>query len=244
MQSAPSTSRTDPAAGFAATRWSLVAAAGRDSPDSRRALTELCLRYWYPVYVFVRRRGHPPEDAQRLSRRFFAHLLRTQTVQRLGESGGRFRDFLLGSLREFLQGSEPGEDGCEAASAPPPPDGLERRYRDEPEAARDAEIGFLRSYAAQVLGNALDRLAQEAREAQRNELFDALAPYLASDPGRGELDALARTFELPPVSLLLALKRLRQRYRELCESELSETVSSAADLEAERKALARALART
>jgi hypothetical protein len=231
---------------FAATRWSLVAAAGAHDPTSaRRALIELCLRYWYPVYAYVRGCGHAPEVAQGITQGFFEHLLATRLSLAEVRARGRFREHLLESLNRFLGG-----DWRQPADARPVPEfeqplpwsELEARFRAEAASGLTPEQNYQRSYALEVLAIALTRLRQEAEQAGRTRMFDAMQAWLSAEPLPGQMEQVARELGIRPLAAVVALKRLRQRFRELAEHELSETVSNAADLQAEREALARALA--
>lgn len=235
----------DSARRFAQTRWSLVARVQDHEPASaRQALVELCLRYWFPVYAYVRGCGHEVAVAQDISRGFFEHLVQTEARALQGSAGGRFRDFLLAALHRYL-----GSDWRQARDVAPVAEfeaisrgeWLEARYRAEPSAALAPELGFQRSYALQVLAAALSRLREEAGKAGRIDMFDAMEPYLSREPLPGEFDALAQATGLRPLAVVVALKRLRQRFRELADAELEQTVASADDLQAEREALARAL---
>lgn len=88
---------------FTTTHWSVVLAAGQQkTPASREALEELCRTYWYPLYVFVRRHGYGPQDAQDLTQEFFARLISKHLLARAQPERGRFRSFLLISLKHFL----------------------------------------------------------------------------------------------------------------------------------------------
>jgi DNA-directed RNA polymerase specialized sigma24 family protein len=88
---------------FTTTHWSVVLQAGDGgSPAASAALEELCRTYWYPVYAYVRRQGPSPEDAQDLSQEFFAGLLAKGFPRGVLPERGRFRSFLLTSLRHFL----------------------------------------------------------------------------------------------------------------------------------------------
>src|SRR4030095_12634413 len=90
-------------ADFTTTHWSVVMAAGRNSsPGSHAALEKLCSTYWYPLYAYVRRVGHSPEEAQDLTQDFFARLLRNQYIGSADPNRGKFRTFLLTSLKRFL----------------------------------------------------------------------------------------------------------------------------------------------
>lgn len=245
MSSDPNPYRADSSGRFAATRWSLVAAAGaQDADASRRALIELCLRYWFPVYAYVRGCGHAPDVARDLTRGYFEHLLGERWSMADVRARGRFREYLLDGLNRFLGG-----DWRQALQAAPvaefeqplPWDDLEARYRNEAAARLTPEQAYQRGYALEVLASALARLQLEAAQAGRRAMFEALSPWLGEEPPPGQIELLARELGMRPLATVVALKRLRQRFRELAEAELGETVSSAADLQTEREALARAL---
>src|SRR5512139_4082347 len=88
---------------FVTTHWSVVLTAGRsDTTRSRAALEQLCRGYWRPLYAYVRRAGHPREEAEDLTQEFFARLLARNSVARADPARGRFRSFLLASLKHFL----------------------------------------------------------------------------------------------------------------------------------------------
>jgi RNA polymerase sigma-70 factor (ECF subfamily) len=231
--------------GFAATRWTLVAAAGAQEPASaRRALIELCLRYWFPVYSYVRGCGHTPEVAQDISRSFFEDLLQRRLSLEDMRGRGRFREFILSELSRFLA-----RDWRQPSEQPPVPEfdhphdvgQLEARHQRGMGAGLSLEQNYQRSYALEVLGGALARLRREADQAGHLTMFEVMEPFLSVDPAPGQFEELARELKIRPLATVVALKRLRQRFRELADAELAETVASAADLEAERRALAAAL---
>src|SRR5512136_1729508 len=88
---------------FPATQWTVVlAAGGTPSPESAAALERLCGSYWYPLYAFVRRSGYSPEDAEDLTQEFFARLLDHNWVAHADRHKGRFRSFLLMTMKRFL----------------------------------------------------------------------------------------------------------------------------------------------
>src|SRR5881628_1885337 len=94
--------RTDPVV-FATTHWSVVLAAGHSlAADADAALEKLCRTYWYPLYAFARRQGNGPEDAQDLTQDFFARLLEKNYFAKADPERGKFRTFLLRSLKNFL----------------------------------------------------------------------------------------------------------------------------------------------
>ena len=230
---------------FAATRWSLVAAAGGDdAPQARNAMIELCLRYWFPVYAYVRGCGHDTAVARDITRGFFEQVLQDRVSLPEARARGRFRQYLLEALHRYLGGDwrqAVVSDAVAEFEQPQSWDELEARYREEAALGRTPEQNYQRIYALEVLGNALARLRSEATQAGRLAMFDALERWLSQDPAPGECDLAAQRLHIRPLAVVVALKRLRQRYRELAEAELCETVASAEDLAAERDALARAL---
>lgn len=236
---------TSPSGEFATTRWSLVAAleSGRTDPGTaRRKLIELCLHYWYPVYSYLRRSGHAPEAAQDLCRAFFARLLR-DGPQRVAQARmPRFRLFLLGELHRFLADDARSTDAAVPELAPPLALAeLEDRLHAEGGLQDSPEQALQRGFALQIVASALDRLREEARQAGRLPMFEGLQRYLGHEPHPGEYEVEATRFGVSPLFIALAVKRLRQRFRELAEDELGQTVSSAADRDTERQALQSAL---
>ena len=251
----PGSLHDDP--GFQTTRWSLVAALDhtRDTTGlhalsaapARQRLLELCLRYWYPVYIYLRRSGHGAEAAQALAAGFFDNLLQRRGNGASRGSDGRFRTFLLAELHRFLAESALAGHG-DTGSVPLDPDlpvpplaQLEARRQREGDAGGSPELALRRGFALEVIAQAMRRIEDEAREAGRLPMFTALQPYLASDPLAGHYADLAQRLDVSPLFLSLALKRLRERFRELVDDELAQTVASAAALEEERRSLHAAL---
>src|SRR5260370_10948433 len=88
---------------FPTTSWTLVVAAGQpDASNSRDALAELCRLYWFPLYAYVRRQGFDVDKAQDLTQGFFARLLDKHYIDDARHDRGRFRSFLLTSLKHYM----------------------------------------------------------------------------------------------------------------------------------------------
>lgn len=226
---------------FATTRWSLViSAADRDAPGARASLMTLCLRYWYPVYAYLRRSGHAPERAHALALSFFDSLLQTGLDRPEKQPQGRFRLFLLGELHRFL--SDDAAHAPRTSSLEPPPlHELEARHQAETLPQGSPEDLLRRGFAVEVVAAAHLRLREEAREAGHLAMFEALCGFLASEPRPGDYEAIAGRLQVRPLFLAMAVKRLRERFRELVDHELSQTLASGNDLDAERAALMQSL---
>ena len=227
--------------GFATTHWSLVANANDDDEALARAsLGALCLRYWYPVYSYLRRSGHAPEAAHALARDFFRWLVRAEGVRASASHYGRFRLFLLAELHRFLAAGSAHDD----ADDPVPPPGLDRieaRHKAEPLGIEAPECALRRGFAVEILAAAHARLRREATQAGRSDMYEALERFLGAEPHPGDFDAIAKSLGMRPLSISLAVKRLRQRFRELVDRELRETLATPGDLEEERQALLQVL---
>ncbi len=225
---------------FSKTRWSLVLDL-HHSPDdlADRSLRELSERYWYPVYAYARRSGHAPEIANDLCLAFFAHL--PSVISAIDpRSHGRFRDFLLEQLNAFLT-----EDWHKYSvtvieqhlTAPFSLEELEARLSQDHRPSSTPTQAYHRSFALEVLSRALHRLRKEAEQSGRLDMFRLLQPFLTSEPVPGQYEDISKQLNTPPLVLAIAIKRLRQRFRELAEDELTETVTNPADLDGERAAL-------
>lgn len=228
---------------FTRTRWSMVQRLhAPGSADARQALAELALRYWYPVYAYVRRCGHAPEIAQDITRAFFQHLA-VEARDGAGDGPqGRFRDWLLLRLNTFLAGDWQDLMATEPSMVSPPLAELERQHRDDHAPGDSPEQAFQRGFALEVLARGFKALQAEARETGHFDMYEALEPYLARDPLPGQYEEIGRRLGVRPLALVLALKRLRQRFRELVHEELADAVASSDDMALEQQALFAALA--
>ena len=230
---------------FSRTRWSIVLDLQHPGADgAQRSLLDLCQRYWYPVFAYIRRCGHCPETANDMAQAFFGQL--TQVLKEIDpRSHGRFRNFLVQQLHRFLTvdwRKEMGKEAREFVVAPLTVEQLERRLQADHGGDASPEQFFMRSFALEVLDRSLRRLRIEAQQSGREEMFEVLQPFLTREPVPGQYHDLSAALHLPPLVLTLAIRRLRQRFRELADDELMETVASPDDLDAERNALIAVLA--
>lgn len=223
---------------FATTRWSMVVAAGRDSsPAAARALATLCETYWYPLYAYARRKGHSAEDAQDLTQEFFVHLLDKQTVQVADRERGRFRSFLLTSMKNFMarqwrRGTAKKRGGDRKMISLDFEVG-EKHYQLEPSHDATAESIFERQWALTVLEQALTRLRCEFQEAGKTELFEGLKMFVGGQTSTVPYRELGDQLNMSEGAVKVAIHRMRQRYRVLLRDEIQQTIGAGEDVDEE-----------
>ncbi|MGA2496164.1 MAG: sigma-70 family RNA polymerase sigma factor [Tepidisphaeraceae bacterium] len=231
---------------FLTTRWSVVLAAGRGTPArARKALAELCQTYWYPLYAYVRRRGHGPQDAEDLTQGFLARLLEKHAIAQARHERGRFRSFLLASMNHYLSDEwdkaraqkRGGERviSLDAMSA-------ESRYAMEPQDQLTPERVFERQWALRLLAEVLRRLEAEYAAEGKAEQFEHLRSCLTGQRRDLPYAELARRMQTSEGAMKVAAHRLRQRYRALLREEIAQTVASEDEVEEELRTLHLALA--
>ena len=227
---------------FATTHWSTVVAA-RDStsPESCAALERLCRTYWYPLYAFVRRKGHPPDDAQDLTQAFFERFIEKRFLKEVAPERGRFRSFLLAALTHFLANEwdrvKAAKRGGGFQLISLDSSTLEERYGADASSEESPERHFDRLWADAVMDHALELLEKEYRGANKAAQFEGLADFLARPPDAGEYAAVGEQLGLNSHAVAVAVARLRERYRALIRAEIADTVDSPAKVDAELRYL-------
>jgi RNA polymerase sigma factor (sigma-70 family) len=231
---------------FPTTRWTFVLAAGDPHrKEARAALVSLCENYWYPLYAYLRRRGYPADQAQDLTQEFFTRVLEGRYLNRADPSKGRFRSFILTSLKFFVADEGDRQRALKRGGgtvASLEVSSGEERYQLEPAHDETPERIFERRWALSVLDRVVERLREEFRQHGRPEHFERLKVFLL-----GESDAsyarLAQEMNTSEGALRVAIHRLRRRYRELFRQEIADTVADSSEVESELRYLAAALTR-
>lgn len=231
---------------FTTTHWSVVlASAQRDSPHAAAALEQLCRTYWYPLYVFVRRQGHHPPDAEDLLQSFFARFLEKNYLHDVDRSKGRFRSFLLAALKHFLAGEWAKAHACKRGGQmqflPLDRGAAESRYWEEPVSELTPELLYEQRWACVLLERVMQRLEQDAVEAGKGQFFAALKPFLAGESPSVSYAELAAKFGVSEAALKMKTQRLRHRYQRLLREEIAHTVASPEEVEDEIRHLFRVL---
>jgi RNA polymerase sigma factor (sigma-70 family) len=221
-------------ASFAATHWSVVAqSALTDVPEAADALAQLCEMYWPPIYSFIRRRGYAPADAQDLTQSFFAFFLRTKAYAQTDPLHGKFRSFLLASVKNFVadnwdrdQAIKRGGDyqfvslNQEMAEA----------FYDAVSASHStAERLFELRWAKSVTAGALNSLRQELQVEGKLKLFEQLKNFLTGSNVLPSYDDASAQTGLPRATVKTHVHRLRQRYREIVRRDRSHGLGAARD---------------
>ena len=246
MKATPGTLQ-DGGASFATTHWSVVAqSALTDVPEAANALAQLCEVYWPPIYSFVRRRGYPAPDAQDLTQSFFAFFLQTKAYTRTDKLRGKFRSFLLASVKNFLADNWDHEHAIrrggsyqfvsldqETAEA----------FYDAPGAPDStAERLFELRWAKALTAGALNSLRQELQAEGKVKLFEQLKEFLTGSTVLPSYDEASTRTGLPRATVKTHVHRFRQRYREIVRREVARTVSSPCEIDEELRYLCNVLA--
>lgn len=215
--------------------------AGQDSsPEARLALEKLCATYWYPLYAYARRQGRSVEEAQDLTQGFFAHFLEHKYFQRADRNRGRFRTFLLTSLKHFLinewvkANREKRGGGQNVISLDE--EMAESRFLAEP-AEQPSETVYDRGWAGVLLERALAALSAEFAQAGKSEMFERLKIYVWGEKNSLAYREMAEQLGMTEEAVKTSVHRLRKRYGELLRSEVAQTVLTAGDIEEELRYL-------
>lgn len=213
-----------------ATHWSVVLEAGRgSSPNAAEALERLCRRYWRPVYAYIRHRGFSPEEAEDLTQSFFLQWLEKNPLDGLDPAKGRFRSFLLVSLKNFLTNEFRREHrqkrGCGRPALPLDTELAEVVFRAAPDSNLTPEKVFDRRWALMVLDQTLEALRAEQFQAGKQRQFERLSGFLSMDGTPESYEDLAAQLGISREAVGMAVWRLRQRFRTLLLGEIRRMVS-------------------
>jgi RNA polymerase sigma factor (sigma-70 family) len=228
---------------FPSTHWSVVLAAGRShaEPDvAGAALAELCQIYWAPLYGFVRSRGYTVHDAQDLTQSFFAYLLEHKVYARADRGKGRFRSFLLASIKNFLADAADRERALKRGGGQDflplheeQAEEAESLFQTHSRTSNEDRL-FDRSWAEALVAAGLERLSANYKGEGKEQLFNELRIFVA---GGAELpptyNELADRLGIAESTLRSHVTRLRARYREALRSEVRRTVNTETQVDEE-----------
>jgi RNA polymerase sigma-70 factor (ECF subfamily) len=219
---------------FATTRWTMVRAAGASSAN---ALEALCSAYWFPLYAYVRRHGFSKEDAEDLTQAFFAKLLERRDFAGLRQENGRFRAFMLASMKHFLSNERDRagrlKRGGNITHFPLDWQDADTRFQIADAGQVPPDAAFDREWAVALLGRVIVRLCDECAAEGKAERFDKLKPFLTAGKGETPHAQAAAELGMDEGAVRVAVHRLRKRYRELLKEEVAQTLSDPAMVEEE-----------
>ena len=232
---------------FPSSHWSLIAQAGAADPEAaHQALTELCNRYWYPIYAFVRRQVRSADQAEDLTQGFFADLLRRKTIRTADPGRGRFRTYLLTCCRRYVVNDwRAGRSLKNGAGVPLVRldfEAADARYGREPADPADPEVQFRRGWALTLLDQTFAALQDEYAAAGRGELFARLRPGLTGDLGAARHAEVGAAVGLSEAAVRKAFERLKKRFGAELRRRVGETVADPAEVDDEIRDLFAAVA--
>ena len=204
-------------------------------------MEELCRAYWFPLYAYVRRRGHNKEDAEDLVQAFFARFLAKNHLTGLNAERGRFRAFLLASLKHFLA-NEWDKVQAQKRGGGVAPLSLDWQTADtkfqvaatnEP----SPDKAFDREWALALLAKVIERLQQESAADGQAKLFAELKSFLMAGKNETAQSEVAKALGMEEGAVRVAVHRLRKRYRVLLRDEIAQTLADESSVDEEMRAL-------
>jgi RNA polymerase sigma-70 factor (ECF subfamily) len=200
-------------------QWAIVLQARRqDTAQAMEVLARLCQTYWYPLYAYVRLRGHPPEEAKNLTHEFFSRLLRNKPLAYMKRDCGKFRSFLTTAMNHFLV-----DEARKGRVARP----------GRQDASPMTEKVFEQNWALAVANVVYDRLKREYEALGKGEMFAALKHCLAGTGAAVSYAEISARLSMAENAVKTMAQSLRDRYREVLREEMAGLVATPAELEEE-----------
>jgi DNA-directed RNA polymerase specialized sigma24 family protein len=227
---------------FATTHWTVVLAAGKQrSPQAARALDELCHTYWFPLYAYTRRRGYTREDAEDLTQAFFTRLLEKNPFADLNSEKGKFRAFLLASLKNFLA-NEKDKVRAQKRGGGNVPLSLDWQTADSKFQLANSnepspDKAFDREWALALLAKVIDRVQAECAADGKARLFEQLKAFLTAGHHESAQRDAANALGMEEGAVRVAVHRMRKRYRQLLRDEIANTLADATMVDEEMRSL-------
>jgi RNA polymerase sigma-70 factor (ECF subfamily) len=214
----------------------LAAADGRDTA-ALSAWEQLCRSYWYPLYAYLRRSGHGPHDAQDLTQGFIASLIEKHELQGVQPGRGKFRSFLLCTLKHYLSDERRKARAQKRGGGQPlvsiDEDAAEARFRIEPADEITPETLFERQWGLAVLERVMEQLRRQQERRGKSELFSALQPCLGGSRLPVSYRDLGARLGLSEDAVKATVHRLRKEFGRLLRAEVAQTVAHESEIDDE-----------
>ena len=222
---------------FQSTRWSLILKVkDQHSNESREALEQLCQTYWYPLYAYVRRRVIDAHEAMDITQGFFTHLLEKSGIDSVNPDRGRFRAFMLASVKNFLRNDWRSKNtqrrGGDVQIYSLHEEDFEQRFQSQT-SDTEPDCQFERDWVASLLRRVMERLRSDYEAAGRTDLFELLHPYLVANSDRMPQAEISEKTGLGKSAVKMSIHRMRKQYARYVREEISETLDSPEDVEDE-----------
>ncbi|MDH3626705.1 MAG: sigma-70 family RNA polymerase sigma factor [Acidobacteriota bacterium] len=227
---------------FKTTRWTVIRAArAKGEPGSAEALAGLCEAYWYPLYVFVRRSGHAVDAARDLTQGYFLKLLEKDYLDDVRPEAGKFRSFLLVSMKHFLANTRRDAAALKRGGGQPivplDIDMAEGRYRHEPVDDGSPERAYERQWAQAVIERARVRLRSEFEQAGKLRAYEFLSGHLTGAGRAKPYREIAAELETSEAAVKMSVSRMRRQFGKALREEVGDTIDEPADVDVEVKYL-------
>jgi len=214
-----------------------MAACDRGEPGAEQALAELCASYWYPLYLYVRRRGNSHDEALDLTQGYFLRLMERDYLSDVRPEAGRFRSFLLISLKHYLMNSRRDAGRLKRGGAEPPISldarDAEGRYLIDPSHDDTPDKAFERVWAQTVIDRAKEALEAEMLAANKGALYEQLRVYLTGAENQRPYKEVAEVLQSSEAAVKMTVSRLRRRFANVLREEIARTVDDPEEVDAE-----------
>lgn len=223
---------------FPTTHWTLVQIVkGGDKEQSAAALEDICERYWYPIYAYLRRSGYSAPDAEDLTQAVFQRIIEDDAIQQVQRERGRLRSFLISMVGRAISRQSRHNDAQKRGGGQTllslDETLADGRYANEPVDDLDPERLYDRAWATQLLEMAREKLRASFVRKQRLTEYEVLEPHLGWDEAPAGYAQLAVQLNANENAVRVLVHRMRKKFRELLEAEISKTVVNSEDIEAE-----------
>ncbi len=230
---------------FRTTQWTVLLLAGSGDAAGDAAMEQFCTAYWYPIYVFIRRRGSNPDDARDLTQGFFAKLLEEEWLGGVERRETRFSTLLLTVLKNFLI-NQHARDTAQKRGAGKIPLSIELAraegwFGSEPATKDSPDRVFERRWAMATLDSAIGRLRLECEATGKGRWFEVLSPFLSREPSPGEYEVAGEGLGIDRRSVAVSVHRLRQQYRTFLREEVAAGLRDPSLIDDEMRCLREAL---